>query len=163
MQTFEADTANGRIMEMSNKDDENSVMQVKVDCCEILLQHRVEHKFKTKKADGILNRIHVAEPAPRDSRTRPAFIPEAALKKRMKKLQKKDEESEEEDMEAEDANHVPLPKTNKKKTERDIEVEQGKDFNFYVVQCTLKEMSRVGLCIPHICRAYIIPNSNFSY
>lgn len=163
MQTFEADTANGRIMEMSNKDDENSVMQVKVDCCEILLQHRVEHKFKTKKADGILNRIHVAEPAPRDSRTRPAFIPEAALKKRMKKLQKKDEESEEEDMEAEDANHVPLPKTNKKKTERDIEVEQGKDFNFYVVQCTLKEMSHVGLCIPHICRAYIIPNSNFSY
>ena len=126
MQTFEADTANGRIMEMSNKDDENSVMHVKVDCCEILLQHRVEHKFKTKKADGILNRIHVAEPAPRDSRTRPAFIPEAALKKRMQKLQKKDEESDEEDMEAEDANHVPLPKTSKKKTERDIEVEQGK-------------------------------------
>ena len=75
LKTFEVDTENGQIMEMSNKDDDDSVNQVKVDACEILLQHRVELKFKTKKADGILNRIHVAEPQPRDAKTRPAFIP----------------------------------------------------------------------------------------
>ena len=50
-------------------------MAVKVEACEILLQHRVELKFKTKKADGILNRIHVAEPQSRDTKSRPAFIP----------------------------------------------------------------------------------------
>ena len=80
LKTFEADAENGKIMEMSNKDDDDSVMQVKVDACEILLQHRVELKFKSKKADGILNRIHVAEPQPRDGKVRAAFIPEAALK-----------------------------------------------------------------------------------
>ena len=80
LKTFEADAENGKVMEMSNKDDENSVMQVKVDACEILLQHRVEMKFKSKKADGILNRIHVAEPKARDDKVRTAFIPEAALK-----------------------------------------------------------------------------------
>jgi nucleolar GTP-binding protein len=37
------------IMEMSNKDDEDSVMAVKIKACEMLLQHRVEQKFKTKK------------------------------------------------------------------------------------------------------------------
>ena len=37
------------ILEMSNKDDEDSVMNVKVKACEMLLQHRVEQKFKSKK------------------------------------------------------------------------------------------------------------------
>ena len=46
------------VMEMSNKDDEDSVMAVKTRACDLLLQHRVELKFKTKKADGILNRYH---------------------------------------------------------------------------------------------------------
>merc|ERR1712241_1083854 len=109
LSSFEADAENGKVLEMSNKDDENSVMQVKLEACEILLQHRVELKFKTKKADGILNRIHVAEPQARDTKSRPAFIPEAALKKRMEKLNKKNDEDEE-DMEAFDADNVPIPK-----------------------------------------------------
>lgn len=46
----------GKVLEMSNKDDDDSVNAVKTQACEMLLQHRVEHKFKTKKADGILNR-----------------------------------------------------------------------------------------------------------
>lgn len=37
------------ILEMSNKDDEDSVMNVKIQACEMLLQHRVEQKFKSKK------------------------------------------------------------------------------------------------------------------
>lgn len=121
---FEADAENGKVLEMSNKDDDDSVNQVKVEACEILLQHRVEHKFKTKKADGILNRIHVAEPEKRDDKARPAFIPEAALKKRAAKLAKKDESEDE--MEAFDSENKPI--SNKKKTERDIEIEQDVDY-----------------------------------
>jgi hypothetical protein len=34
---------------MSTKEDEDSVMAVKLESCEVLLQHRVEQKFKTKK------------------------------------------------------------------------------------------------------------------
>ena len=135
---FEAETENGKVLEMSNKDDDDSVNHVKVEACEILLQHRVEQKFKTKKADGILNRIHVAEPKSRDTKTRPAFIPEAALKKRIQKMNKKNQESDdEEDMEAFDASGIQMMaqkvSKNKKKTERDIEIEQdidyGLDFN----------------------------------
>lgn len=132
LQSFEADAENGKILEMSNKDDDDSVNQVKVDACEILLQHRVEHKFKTKKADGILNRIHVAEPQPRDTKTRPVFIPEAAIKKLLDKKSKKvEDDDEEDDMEALDEDEMPLPKSrksNKKKTERDIELELGDDY-----------------------------------
>lgn len=36
-------------LEMSTKDDEDSVMQVKVQACETLLKHRVEQKFRMKK------------------------------------------------------------------------------------------------------------------
>jgi len=135
LESFKVDAENGQVLEMSNKDDENSVMAVKVEACEILLQHRVELKFKTKKADGILNRIHVAEPQARDTKTRPAFIPAAALKKQKDKLNKKnDEDSEEEDMEAFDADDAPIPaiteyfKKSKNKTERDIEIEEGDDY-----------------------------------
>ena len=60
------------------------------------------------------------------------LITEAALKKRMQKLQKKSEEEEddEDEMEAEDEEGIVLPKINKnkKKTERDIELEQGDDY-----------------------------------
>jgi len=133
--SFEADAENGKVLEMSNKDDEDSVMQVKLEACEILLQHRVELKFKTKKADGILNRIHVAEPQSRDTKSRPAFIPAAAVKKlQQKKNKKDDEDEEEEDMEAFDAENMPIPaittyfKKSKNKTERDIEIEEGDDY-----------------------------------
>merc|ERR1739844_729085 len=70
---FRKDLEEDKILEMSTKDDEESVANVKTEACEILLQHRVEQKFKTKKADSILNRIHVAEPQARDKKARPAF------------------------------------------------------------------------------------------
>ncbi|CAB4058829.1 NOG1 [Lepeophtheirus salmonis] len=81
-------------MEMSTKEDEDSVMAVKIKTCELLLQHRVEMKFRTKKVDGILNRIHVAEPKARDENSRPAFIPQAAIARRFKKLNGDDEEDD---------------------------------------------------------------------
>ena len=60
---------------------EEGVMQVKTDACERLLAHRVEVKMKSKKMGEIINRLHVAMPKPRDTKERPAFIPEGAIKK----------------------------------------------------------------------------------
>merc|ERR1712179_888879 len=86
--------------------------------CDLLLQHRVELKYKSKKVDTILNRLHVAEPVARDNKERPAFIPEAALKKQRQKLEQKMDEDDD-DMET----SVP-----KRKTEREIELEEGDDY-----------------------------------
>merc|ERR1712020_713187 len=66
------------ILEMSTVTEEG-VMDVKNNACELLLQHRVEHKFKSKKVETVLNRLHVAEPVARDTKARPAFVPEAVL------------------------------------------------------------------------------------
>merc|ERR1719452_352201 len=65
-----------------------------------------------------MNRLTVATPKARDTKARPAFIPEAALKKRQEKMQRNLAEDEEE-MET----SVP-----KRKTEREIELEQGDDY-----------------------------------
>merc|ERR1712112_202228 len=97
---------------------EDGVMDVKTKACEELLQDRVSHKYKTKKVETIMNRLNVAIPEPRDNKSRPAFIPEAALKKRREKLEKSLAEDEEE-MET----SVP-----KRKTEREIELEMGDDY-----------------------------------
>merc|ERR1719427_34705 len=83
-------------------------MEVKTAACDFLLQHRVEMKFKSKKG----------EPVARDSKARPAFVPEAALRRQREKAERA-MEVEEEDMET----AVP-----KKKTERDIELEEGDDY-----------------------------------
>merc|ERR1712029_919857 len=93
-------------------------MDVKTKACEELLQDRVNHKFKSNKVETIMNRLTVAIPKARDTKARPAFIPEAALKKRREKLEKSLAEDEEE-MET----WVP-----KRKTEREIELEQGDDY-----------------------------------
>merc|ERR1712112_637786 len=67
---------------------------------------------------GIMNRLSVAVPEPRDNKSRPAFIPEAALRKRKEKMEKSLAEDEEE-MET----SVP-----RRKTEREIELEMGDDY-----------------------------------
>merc|ERR1712029_764926 len=93
-------------------------MDVKTKACEELLQDRVNHKFKSNKVETIMNRLTVAIPKARDTKARPAFIPEAALKKRQEKMQRSLAEDEEE-MET----SVP-----KRKTEREIELEQGDEY-----------------------------------
>lgn len=55
------------IMEMSTV-NEKGVSEVKTEACDRLLAHRVDVKMKTKKVTNILNRLHVAVPAPRDSK-----------------------------------------------------------------------------------------------
>merc|ERR1712126_582069 len=113
---IEADTGK-ELMAMSTV-TEDGVMEVKTRACEELLQDRVQHKFKSKKVETIMNRLSVAVPEPRDNKTRPAFIPEAALRKRKEKMEKSLAEDEEE-MET----SVP-----RRKTEREIELEMGDDY-----------------------------------
>jgi len=135
---FETAMDGEKIKEMSTKDDPDSVQKVKTDACEILLQHRVEQKFKTKKADGILNRIHVAEPTARDKKARPAFIPAKVLEIRERKKAgmdvdeeaTDDEEDAEEDFEMNGtgASIITSKLKKKLKTERDIELALGDDY-----------------------------------
>ena len=54
---FRKDLEDNRILEMSTKDDEESVGKVKIEACEILLQHRVEQKFRTKKVKKPCSRV----------------------------------------------------------------------------------------------------------
>eukprot|EP00096_Caligus_rogercresseyi_P013974 TRINITY_DN6536_c0_g1_i1.p1 TRINITY_DN6536_c0_g1~~TRINITY_DN6536_c0_g1_i1.p1 ORF type:complete len:674 (-),score=201.45 TRINITY_DN6536_c0_g1_i1:95-2074(-) len=110
-------------MEMSTKEDEDSVSAVKVKTCELLLQHRVEMKFRTKKVDGILNRIHVAEPKARDENVRPAFIPPAA-KARLAQKMSQDAEEDDDGMDMNGG----APQRRGKKLEKHIEEELGDDY-----------------------------------
>ncbi|KAM3955767.1 nucleolar GTP-binding protein 1 [Aphomia sociella] len=94
------------VMRMSTMTEEG-VQEVKIEACERLLGHRVTEKMRTKKVDGILNRLHVAVPTPRDNKSRPPVIPPAVA---LKKQQMAERESR------------------KRKLEREIEIEQGDDY-----------------------------------
>ncbi|CAK9819971.1 Nucleolar GTP-binding protein 1 [Anthophora plagiata] len=93
------------VLEMSTITD-FGVMDVKIQACERLLAFRVDQKIRTKKVEGLLNRLHVAQPIPRDEKVRPPCIPESILKKRQ-------------DMERSKP---------KRKLEREIEEEMGDDY-----------------------------------
>ena len=82
---------------------EEGVMELKNKACDTLLQHRVDTKLKGNKVNAILNRLHVAQPKPRDDVVREPFIPEAV--KGRKKYDKEDPE--------------------RRRLERDVEAEEG--------------------------------------
>ncbi|TBU51576.1 hypothetical protein BD310DRAFT_1004951, partial [Dichomitus squalens] len=71
-----------------------SVVVVQYDsvmtACDALLEHHVDMKLRGNKVTGILNRLHVAEPKPRDNVVRALFIPDAI--KDRKKYDKDDSE-----------------------------------------------------------------------
>lgn len=81
------------------------VMDLRNEACDRLLAYRVEVKLKGKKATGILNRLQVANPKPRDDKQRLPFIPEKVIQHK----QKMDIDS-------------------KKKLEKDLEMELGDDY-----------------------------------
>lgn len=87
--------------------NEAGVMEVKMEACERLLSYRVDQKMRTKKVDNILNRLHVAMPAPRDDKVRAPCIPEQALAKLEKNAAKAER---------------------KRKLEKEIEEEMGDDY-----------------------------------
>jgi len=107
------------IMEMSTV-NETGVMEVKIESCELLLKHRVDIKYKSKKVDSIMNRLTVSEPVARDTKDRPAFIPESVLQKRLKKKESAMDDDEDDENEE--------TRTPKLKTERDLELELGDDY-----------------------------------
>lgn len=81
---------------------EDGVMEVKTEACERLLAQRIEAKLKSKKANEIVDRLHVAVPTPRDDKVRPAFIPDNVIQRKKgnamkieRKLQKEYEEEDE--------------------------------------------------------------------
>jgi len=82
---------------------EEGVMELKNKACDALLAHRVETKLKGNKVNSIVNRVHVAQPVPRDDVERLPFIPDIVKEK--KKYDKTDPE--------------------KRKLLRDIEAEEG--------------------------------------
>jgi len=61
---------------------EEGVMELKNKACDTLLAHRVDNKIKGTKVNSIINRIHVAQPKPRDDVARPPFIPDAVKDKK---------------------------------------------------------------------------------
>mmetsp|Transcript_8285 Transcript_8285/g.23842 ORF Transcript_8285/g.23842 Transcript_8285/m.23842 type:complete len:711 (-) Transcript_8285:67-2199(-) len=71
-----ADDANCSIMTMSNL-SEHGVSDVKAAACDKLLETRVETRVSGKKVEGVMNRLQVFQPAPRDDVQRKAHIPDS--------------------------------------------------------------------------------------
>ncbi|KAG8970159.1 Nucleolar GTP-binding protein 1 [Tulasnella sp. 419] len=98
--------------EITNKEDvklvqlscysEEGVAEVKNTACDTLLAHRVENKLKGSKINSIANRIHVAQPVPRDDIVREPYIPEAIKNKRKYDPEDPDRRKLERDIEAEE-------------------------------------------------------------
>lgn len=92
------------ILEMSTLTGDG-VIELRNEACDRLLAHRVEIKLKGKKATGILNRLQVANPKPRDNKVRLPFIPDKVFEVKQK-----------------------MDLDSKKKLEKDIEMELGDDY-----------------------------------
>ena len=100
---------------------EEGITEVKVQACDMLLAQRVEVKMKGKKLPDVLNRLHVAMPTPRDGAERAPFIPPGAKTKRSHHTSGK---TEVDATEKDTTRATPQ----KKKLERDIELEMADDY-----------------------------------
>lgn len=76
-----ADDVNCSLMTMSNI-SEHGISEVKIAACDKLLSSRVDARIAGKKIDGIMNRIQVFQPTPRDDEKREPFIPESVKRAR---------------------------------------------------------------------------------
>lgn len=74
LQTILAD-GTVEVLELSCATD-TGVMEARNRACEKLLQSRVEQKLKGGRINDVLNKIHLAQPTPRDDVPRLAFIPD---------------------------------------------------------------------------------------
>lgn len=71
-----AKDANCSLMTMSNI-SEHGVSEVKNTACEKLLASRVDARVAGKKVEGVMNRLQVFQPTPRDNVERDAHIPDS--------------------------------------------------------------------------------------
>ena len=84
--TLEAFLAETKIpMIQTSTVTEDGLIEVKEKACSALLAQRVEMKMKGKQVTGMINRLHVATPRPRDNKKREASIPDGVLKRRADK------------------------------------------------------------------------------
>ncbi|KAJ7158833.1 P-loop containing nucleoside triphosphate hydrolase protein [Mycena filopes] len=83
------DTEDVKCVQVSCHSDEG-VMDLKTQACDLLLAHRVDNKVKGSKITSVINRIHVAQPKPRDELVRAPHIPDVV--KDRKKYDKNDPE-----------------------------------------------------------------------
>uniref|UniRef100_A0A0N5AVP8 Nucleolar GTP-binding protein 1 n=1 Tax=Syphacia muris TaxID=451379 RepID=A0A0N5AVP8_9BILA len=102
------------VIEMSTISQEG-IMDLRNKACDDLLAQRVESKLQSRMlaatGGGVLNRIFVAFPTPRDDKLRAPYIPDAVLKKR--ELLKENK---------------PLPNPTMRKLEREIELEMEDEY-----------------------------------
>lgn len=118
LKSIEDDT-NITFLQMSTVND-SGVMEVKTTACEKLLSYRVDQKMRSKKMDGVLNRLHVAMPKVRDNIDRPPCIPESVLLKR--------QQGGAAVATIATIAAATVRETRKRKLERDIEVEMGDEY-----------------------------------
>jgi len=64
---------------------EEGIAVVKEKACGMLMAQRVEMKMKSKNSTGLMNRLHVAVPRPRDNKVREAAIPPSVLARQAEK------------------------------------------------------------------------------
>lgn len=115
---------------------------MKNTACELLLAQRVEMKMNGSKVEQVINRVRVAEPVPRDSRTREVHIPRSVLAARAKA-----------GVGASGSNTTDLPDLPKRRTQRDEQEEQGGAGVYSMplqTQWSLKNPDWVNDCIPEI-------------
>lgn len=71
-----AKDANCSLMTMSNI-SEHGISEVKSAACEKLLASRVDARVSGNKVEGVMNRLQVFHPAPRDNVERNAYVPDS--------------------------------------------------------------------------------------
>jgi len=124
-----AEDANCSLMTMSNI-SEHGVSEVKSAACDKLLATRVDARIAGKKIEGVMNRLQVFQPKPRDNVERDVFIPESVQRARQEGVQKpqrsKTGYAPTVDDDDEDADgDVEMDNANTRKTARDLMWENG--------------------------------------
>jgi len=74
-----AKETNAFVIQMSNQSGDG-IADVRAKACDILLDHRLTQKAKDpKKAEAIINKLHIAAPKKRDNVVRDITIPDTVI------------------------------------------------------------------------------------
>lgn len=74
-----AQESNAFLIQMSNLSGDG-IADVRAKACDILLDHRLTQKAKDpKKAESIMQKLHMAVPKKRDNKVREVSIPDTVL------------------------------------------------------------------------------------
>jgi nucleolar GTP-binding protein len=113
------DRPDSRIMEMSNIAGDN-IIEVRNEGCKMIREKAVQAKLKSKKINEIANKIQITQPIKRDNKARSLSIPTSVLADRAAAAELKEQA-----MADNDGLSSLLSKISKRKTEREIELENG--------------------------------------